>query len=280
MLRLLILALIVLVFGALPLFVKRTDRMLHLLVAFSTGIFLGVVFLHLLPEVAHMTEVSSLPELAQAAGADEAMAAQSDEPDGHDHAEPHEGEGVPALLGHAHRRSLLWPCVLAGVLAVFLLENLVLRSGSDRHVTVSWASLLGLSIHSFLTGMGLAAANVSPGLSDPVYISLLTHKGPEAFSLGTVFLLAGFSRKRILAIVVAFSLITPAGALLGNLVVGGLPQEGLLVLLALATGTFLFVALCDLLPEVFHHEEDGLPKVVLLVLGIAVSTLLEGLVSA
>ena len=266
MIRLLLLILVVLLFGALPLLAKRTERMLHLLVAFSTGIFLGVVFLHLLPEVAHMTEVGQ---------ADHAQHAALD---------PGEIEGAESggesFLGHAHRRSLLWPGVLVGVLAIFLLENLVLRSGGDRHVTVSLASLLGLGIHSFVAGMGLAAASAHPGLSDPVYVSLLTHKGPEAFSLGTVFLLAGFSWRRILAIVGAFSLVTPAGALLGGALVNGLSQQGLLILMALATGTFLFVALCDLLPEVFHDRDDPLWKVLLLILGIAVSTALEGVIPA
>ena len=43
--------------------------------------------------------------------------------------------------------------------------------------------------------------------------------------------------------------------------------------------TFLFVALCDLLPEVFHHREDGLLKVVLVVAGVLVSTFLESFVA-
>ena len=273
MYRLLVLILVVLVFGALPLFTKRSDRMLHLFVALSTGIFLGVVFLHLLPEVAHMAEISDLPALVDSGHGDGVLAA-GQEHAGHDH-----GEAKGALFAHAHDRSLLWPCVLVGVLAIFLIENLVLRTGSDRHLTVSLASLFGLSLHSFLTGVGLAAADATPGLSDPVYVSLLTHKGPEAFSLATVFLLAGFSRLRIFGIVAAFALVTPAGVLLGQAVTDGLPSEGLLVLLALSTGTFLFVALCDLLPEVFHHREDGLLKVVLVVLGVLVSTFLEGFVT-
>ncbi len=271
MLRLSVLALVVLAFGALPLIARRTERMLHLLVAFATGIFLGVVFLHLLPEVAHMTEVGQVSEFADlTAGGGEVLAADPGPAPGDD----------SKVFAHGHRLSILWPGVLAGVLGLFLLENLVLRNASDRHVTVSWASLLGLGIHSFIAGFGLAAADAHPGLSDPLYVSLLTHKGPEAFSLGTVFLLAGFSPKRILAIVAAFALVTPAGALMGNFVVDTLSQEGLLLLMAISTGTFLFVALCDLLPEVFHHREDALLKVVLLVLGIALSTLLEGMISA
>ena len=42
------------------------------------------------------------------------------------------------------------------------------------------------------------------------------------------------------------------------------------VLTALAAGTFLFIAVCDLLPEVFHHRKDTLAKVVLLAMGVSV----------
>jgi zinc transporter ZupT len=41
------------------------------------------------------------------------------------------------------------------------------------------------------------------------------------------------------------------------------------VAVALAAGTFLYVCLTELLPEVFHHREDILAKIVLLALGIA-----------
>jgi len=40
--------------GLLPLFVGRSDRLLHLFISLATGLFLGVVFLHMLPEVAEL----------------------------------------------------------------------------------------------------------------------------------------------------------------------------------------------------------------------------------
>ena len=43
------------------------------------------------------------------------------------------------------------------------------------------------------------------------------------------------------------------------------------LLTAFAAGTFLYVALCDLLPEVFHERRDGVVKAALLVAGVAVS---------
>lgn len=281
--RLLVLALVVVAFGALPLLVRRTDRLLHLFVAFATGFFLGVVFLHLLPDVAHMADVRDLGSVAaaeragvQPTGLDRML----DQADGTavEDADPGK-QADAALFGHRHRRSLLWACVLVGVVGLYLLEALLIggdASDRGRHLTVSWASLLGLCIHAFTSGMGLAAAETQPGLSDPVFLSVLAHKGPEAFSLATVFLLAGFAKSRILLIVCLFSLVAPVGALLGRTFVDGLSPDGVLVLIALATGTFLFVALCDLLPEVFHHREDVLPKVALLAGGVGLSILIEG----
>ena len=116
--------------GTIPLVVRRSDRLLHLFVAFATGIFLGTVFLHL------------LPELAQQRGA------PSDGADGN-------GPGHDALV---------WTWVLVGVLGPFLLEKLVIegRPQTDPHLALGWGSFFGLSIHALTTGVGLAAAGSAP----------------------------------------------------------------------------------------------------------------------
>ena len=49
------------------------------------------------------------------------------------------------------------------------------------------------------------------------------------------------------------------------------------ILTALAAGTFLYVCLCELLTEVFHHREDGALKVALLAVGVALTVVFEGL---
>ena len=86
-----------------------------------------------------------------------------------------------------------------------------------------------------------------------------------------VFRLAGFSLRLSCALLAAFALVTPLGLWAGGVVVLFVERDGIAVLTALAAGTFLFVALCDLLPEVFHHREDALLKVVLVLAGIALS---------
>ncbi len=224
--------------GLLPLLTSWSDRRLHNALALSTGIFLGAVFLHMLP---------ALP----AAGS--------------------------ATTEH---RTLLWSFVLIGVLAVYFLESLVFRTHDHddlhRHRAVSYASMAGLSIHALTTGVGLAAASAAE-VAAPVFFAIIAHKAFESFSLMSVFELAKMPRKQMMVLLIAFSCFTPLGLLAGNLLFASLGSTGLALALALAAGTFLFVCLSELLPEVFHHKEDSLMKITLLLAGIGVMAAIHGL---
>lgn len=84
--------LIALAGGLLPLFIRWSDRHLHTALALSTGIFLGAVFLHLLPSIAVMTTETVS-----------------------------HGDHV-----HVHGEVTLWAFVLVGVLGVYLIESFLL----------------------------------------------------------------------------------------------------------------------------------------------------------
>ena len=236
--------------GLVPFVFRRTDRLQHLLIAFATGVFLGATFLHLLPAVAEITAA-------------------------------HDSED--------EARSSLWLVVLFAVLALYLIENLTIHRGAHRvaghgkhddlhrHRTVGFATLFGLSVHAFTSGFSLSAAVENPELRGPMLASILSHKSVESFSLTAVFLLAGLHKRTVLALVVGFSLVTPLGVWVGAWLVPSLDGFGLQVVTALAAGTFLFVALCDLLPEVFHHQEDAWKKTLLIVAGVSTGVLVHSL---
>ncbi|MCB9898198.1 MAG: ZIP family metal transporter [Planctomycetes bacterium] len=227
--------------GYLPLLVHWTDRLRHAALALSTGIFLAAVFLHLLPSLGGLV-------------------------DGH--------TGPGGLDGRT-----VWLCVLLGLLGVYLVEALVLRTHdkdeNHRHRAVGWAALVGLTVHALTTGVGYAAASARPDVSDAMLMAILTHKGFESFSLLTVFQLGHFPRRQTLLMVLLFSAVTPAGALAGKLFADGLADSGVLIATALAAGTFLFVCVGELLPEVFHHREDILVKIGLLAAGVGLTMIVH-----
>ena len=219
--------------GLLPLLVKWNDRRLHIALALSTGIFLGAVFLHMLPELPGVIDDATI--------------------------EPR----------------LLWAVALAGVLAIYFLESLVFRTHDHddvhRHTAVGYATLAGLSLHAFTFGISMSAT----GLSTPIMVGILFHKAFESFSLTSVFQLAHFTQKKVATLITLFACITPLGLLIGSKILPQLSPNTTAIAVALAVGTFLYVCLAELLPEVFHHKEDVATKVILLLVGIGGMALIQ-----
>jgi zinc transporter ZupT len=221
-----------LVGGWLPLVRRWSERVLHLFVAAATGSFLGAVFLHLLPELV-------------------------------------ERQPSPAV-------AMLVPL---SILILFAVERIGLKvdgghlpggagAGGPSHAILGHATLIGLAVHSLAEGYGLAVGDSMPRLQLAIFLSIVGHKSVEAFSLATVLLLAGYPLKRVALLVGLLALMTPAGCLIGVLSLNALPGASPLVPVAIATGTFLYVALLDLLPEVLHHRQDLIAKVFLMVAGL------------
>lgn len=164
--------------------------------------------------------------------------------------------------------------ILIGYLLIFFVEKfLFLRhteGGDHVHPVVSTTAFIGLSVHSIIAGMGLAVFMPSPEAAVALLAAILVHKTPAAFSLGSLMVLAKHPRRRIIISMLLFSAMTPLGALvLAHTVTAG-SEEVLMVLTAVVTGTFLYVATADLLPEVFHSRQNRWLNLLLLILGLIV----------
>jgi zinc transporter ZupT len=102
-----------------------------------------------------------------------------------------------------------------------------------------------------------------------LFTAIVAHKGIEVMALATTFKLADFSTKRSMGMVAAFSLLVPAAAFAAVPLIDLMESIEVGFPLALAAGTFLYVGICDLLPEAFHLEKRGYRAFLMIVLGIA-----------
>jgi zinc transporter ZupT len=247
--------------GGLLLPLRRlSGRALHVALAAATGILLGAVFLDLLPALEHDDhEHAHAPTTAQ----------HATEPGHDDHS--HEGD---SHAGHAHADPVTmqrWFAVLAGLLLVYLVESLALRTldrdDHHRHRSVAWGALLGLTLHAAVRGLDLSIADAATSTSTVPVVALL-HRAAEAFALATIFALAGIRVARSRLALICFACVAPVGLLVGRALALSHAPHALGILQGLAAGIFLFVTLCELLPEVFHHREDGLAKIALLGSGV------------
>ncbi|MFN2383190.1 MAG: ZIP family metal transporter [Gemmatimonadota bacterium] len=146
------------------------------------------------------------------------------------------------------------------------------------HRRSSLAALGGLGLHSFFDGVSIAAGyQVSPVLGWLVFVAIALHKLPEGFTISSIVLAAGGSRRWA---VLAAGLVG-AACLLGAILLAGAPGwagPGL----AIATGVTLYVAATDLVPEVNKEIGHHLALTVLggpalyLVVGWVIAALAEG----
>ncbi len=161
----------------------------------------------------------------------------------------------------------LFATLLAGLLAFFLLEKAELyrhghhHEGDDPHHhhhhgfdaeqagRGGWSVLVGDSIHNFCDGVIIAAAFlVDTHLGVATAAAVVAHEIPQEVGDYIVLLNAGFSRAKALLYNALSGLAAVGGGVLGYFVVG--PWEELFpYLLVVASSSFVYVAVGDLLPQ-------------------------------
>ena len=155
--------------------------------------------------------------------------------------------------------------VLAGYLLIHFVEHTMVRHfhfGEETHPEhmgsgVGVSALVGLSIHSFFDGISIASGFViEPGLGLLLFVAIMLHKAPEGFTIASIMLAAGHSRRAAQLSSVAVGVAAVAGAIAIQ-PLRTLAGEGL----AVSAGVTLYVAASDLIPEV-NRNEGGMIAVV------------------
>ena len=224
------------------------SKVVHHLVSLSTGVLLGTALLHVLPEAFESS------------------------------ASPHS----------------LFLTLLAGLLFFFLLEKAELyrhghhhendhhhhHHGFDRHQAGrgGWSVLVGDSIHNFCDGIIIAAAFLTDvQLGFVTAAAIIAHEIPQEVGDYIVLLNAGLSRKKALLYNAASGLAAVLGGIVGYFVVG--PWEQLFpYMLVIASSSFIYVAVADLIPQLQHRLplRETLAQIAWLAVGLTITMLIVG----
>ena len=143
--------------------------------------------------------------------------------------------------------------VLAGYLLVHVMEHgitLHFHYGEETHTDGSPLSgvlaLVGLSLHSLMDGVAIAAAlSTNSNLGPLVVLGILFHRIPEGGTIASIFLVRGFGNRGAMLAAGTLALAAMLGAAGQSLL--NLPTGPIL---GLTAGLALYVASSDLLPEV------------------------------
>ncbi|MDP3937276.1 MAG: ZIP family metal transporter [Deltaproteobacteria bacterium] len=210
-----------LVGSAIPLLRNWTDAQFRLLLGFAAGVLLGAAFLHMAPQAFNLI-----------------------------------GESTGIFI-------------LAGFVGLYIVEKYIAvhiceARGCDVHEfgALGWAAFVGLSVHALMDGVALGsavllstgeAATPHRAFGTIVFFAIFAHKGPSALALASILKEEKREPRRIVLLNVIFALMTPLGAAITLSSLRLLNTTAIGIATAISVGTFLHIALSDLLPEVHKH---------------------------
>lgn len=179
-------------------------------------------------------------------------------------------EVIPESRALAGETAFLF--VLVGYLVVHFFEHAIaphFHFGEEIHPEkmrgnqAGFMALFGLGIHSLFDGVAVASGFlVSPYLGGVVFLAVILHKLPEGFTMASIMLASGKSKKAAIYSAVALGGFTVVGVLLM-----GILKTQVGYALPLSAGATLYVAASDLMPEVNH--QPGLLNAFTVFLGVA-----------
>jgi zinc transporter ZupT len=168
--------------------------------------------------------------------------------------------------------------ILVGYCGVHLLEHTLVphfhfgeESHDHEHVSskTSYKVMLGLAVHTFFDGIAIGSGFViSRWLGWVLFFAVFLHKIPEGFTVASVMLAGGQSRRAALNSALLLGVTTVLGAMAISLQPSWV-REGL----PLAAGVTLYVAATDLVPEV--NREPGIRMALVFFAGVVVFFLLR-----
>lgn len=249
--------------GLIPIVLRATHARLQFYLSLSAGVMLGAAFFHMLPHAAELIPHSF--GLWTAIGVvglyfvQRFIAPHSHELDDAD--DPDAAHVCNEAHEHVHR-------VHAPGLAM-----------QHRNPNVlAWTTFFGLAVHSVIGGMALGGAlfDTKTGLSLAllVFLPIIIHKPVDALAISSLMRSVGFATGRMSIAQGAFALMTPLGGFIawlsGHWASAAMASSLTGAFIAISAGTFICIALGDLLPEVQFHAHDRGKLAGALVFGLAI----------
>jgi ZIP family zinc transporter len=163
-------------------------------------------------------------------------------------------EAIDAIA-NARRVTLL---VGAGFIGFFLIERFLVLHHRDEaaqaraHAQVGVLGAAGLSLHSFIDGLGIGLAfHLNNATGFLVFLAVVTHDFADGLNTVSFVLSQRQERRKALTWLTIDSLAPLVGAIVGSAI--AISEYALGHLLAVYAGFFLFMGATDLLPEAHEH---------------------------
>ena len=185
---------------------------------------------------------------------------------------------IPEALENIANPALAGLLVIAGILFFFMLENYLHwhHHGEDErehHIhPVGKLVLFSDGVHNFIDGIIIGVSFIaSIPLGIATTLAVILHEIPQELGDFTVLLHSGYSRKRALWLNFISALTAVAGVMVAFMLRGA-GEFFVAVILPIAAGGFIYIALADLIPEL--HKSKQAAHAIFQIFGVVAGVLL------
>ncbi len=211
--------------------IKHRDR-LHLIISFTAGVLIAVVFFDVLPEIFSITVENNFPIIW----------------------------GMVAVI-----TGFLAIHILEKLAVIHTAHEE--EYADHRHPLVGSIGALGLAFHSFLDGVGIGLGfHVSPHVGLLIAIAVIAHDFSDGLNTVSLMLMNKNTTKRAIYFL-ALDALTPVLGVLATFLFT-IPNKFLVFYLGFFAGFLLYLGSSDLLPEA-HSKRSSFKLIGLTVLGVA-----------
>ena len=289
--------------GWLPSLVNLTHTRMQTIISFVGGLMLGIAVFHLFPHSIHGSQSADDSAWWMMAGIitmfllircfhfhhhgpleistaeEDPCASHRGHDHDHSHDHSHDHGGHDHAHDHDHNDAQESPFTILSAVQIPSPQSSPQPHCHHAH-QLSWLGItLGLSLHTLIDGMALAASvqaestfrNVALVSGLGTFLAIMLHKPLDAVSITSLMAGAGWSTRSRLLVSIIFSTMCPIGALLfrfGISLFGEYQDEFVSASLAFSAGVFLCISLSDLLPEMEFHAHNRVRLTAALLAGI------------
>ncbi|HYJ34457.1 MAG TPA: ZIP family metal transporter [Candidatus Binatia bacterium] len=172
--------------------------------------------------------------------------------------------------------------ILVGYLLVHFAEHVLVAHfhfGEETHhehwvePVVGTTALMGLALHTLFDGISIGSGFlIDPGLGLLIAIAVFLHKIPEGFTMASIMVAAGRTRRDAILAATFLGVMTIVGTLGTTLLRGSVR-----IALPVSAGAAIYVAASDLIPAV--NEAKGIKKPLGVFAGVLLFYATEGILS-
>lgn len=130
------------------------------------------------------------------------------------------------------------------------------KQGDAGSMAVAMVLFIALSFHSVLEGLGIGAQTETAW---GVFLAIVMHKGLAAFALGSGLVQSAMPIAHVMLYMLVFSFMSIIGIIVGWIIAADSSEDSAAagICVALASGTFIYVAVMEVIPQEFPRHSHG-----------------------